>query len=74
MKKFKITKGNRVYIVDAKSHIDAINKVKSIKDGSIDYGTLTIDLNSPNELTSSKIVQELKSRIGNDKIAEIRGG
>lgn len=32
MKKFKITKGNRVYIVDAKSHIDAINKVKSIKD------------------------------------------
>lgn len=74
MKKFKITKGNRVYIVDAKSHIDAINKIKSIKDGSIDYGTLTIDLNSPNELTSSKIVQELKSRIGNDKIAEIRGG
>lgn len=46
----------------------------NIKDGSIDYGTLTIDLNSPNELTSSKIVQELKSRIGNDKIAEIRGG
>ena len=74
MKKFKITRGDRVYIVDAKSHIDAINKVKSIKDGSIDYGTLTIDLNSPNELTSSKIVQELKSRIGNDKIAEIRGG
>lgn len=74
MKKFKITKGNKVYIVDAKSHIDAINKVKSIKDGSIDYGTLTIDLNSPNELTSSKIVQELKNRIGNNKIAEIRGG
>ena len=74
MKKFKITKGNRVYIVDAKSHIDAINKVKSIKDGGIDYGTLTIDLNSPNELTSSKIVQELKNRIGNNKIAEIRGG
>ena len=74
MKKFKITKGNRVYIVDAKSHIDAINRVKSIKDGGIDYGTLTIDLNSPNELTSSKIVQELKNRIGNNKIAEIRGG
>lgn len=152
MKKFKITKGNRVYIVDAKSHIDAISKVKAvktdevrdsisqwkpgmseiglfqisykkgtvnqsilvkaatkedainkftkhqpnaevfgvneypnphfgepildsnIKDGSIDYGTLTIDLNSPNELTSSKIVQELKNRIGNNKIAEIRGG
>lgn len=38
MKKFKITKGNRVYIVDAKSHIDAINKVKSVKDSSIrDY-------------------------------------
>ena len=31
MKKFKITKGNRVYIVDAKSHIDAISKVKSVK-------------------------------------------
>lgn len=31
MKKFKITKGNRVYIVDAKSHIDAINKVKAVK-------------------------------------------
>ena len=34
MKKFKITKGNRVYIVDAKSHIDAINKVKSVKDST----------------------------------------
>lgn len=32
MKKFKITKGNRVYIVDAKSHIDAISKVKAVKD------------------------------------------
>ena len=31
MKKFKITKGNRVYIVDAKSHIDAISKVKTVK-------------------------------------------
>ena len=31
MKKFKITKGNKVYIVDAKSHIDAINKVKAVK-------------------------------------------
>lgn len=31
MKKFKITKGNRVYIVDAKSHIDAISKVNSVK-------------------------------------------
>lgn len=31
MKKFKITKGDRVYIVDAKSHIDAISKVKSVK-------------------------------------------
>ena len=31
MKKFKITQGNRVYIVDAKSHIDAISKVKSVK-------------------------------------------
>lgn len=38
MKKFKITKGNRVYIVDAKSHIDAISKVKAVKDSSIkDY-------------------------------------
>lgn len=35
MKKFKITRGNRVYIVDAKSHIDAINKVKSVKDGTV---------------------------------------
>lgn len=74
MKKFKITKGNRVYIVDAKSHIDAINKVKSIKDSGINYGTLFIDLNSPNELTASKIVQELKNEIRNNKIAEIRGG
>lgn len=31
MKKFKITQGDRVYIVDAKSHIDAISKVKSVK-------------------------------------------
>lgn len=38
MKKFKITKGDRVYIVDAKSHIDAISKVKAVKDSSIkDY-------------------------------------
>lgn len=38
MKKFKITKGNRVYIVDAKSHIDAISKVKAVKDSTIkDY-------------------------------------
>lgn len=38
MKKFKITKGNRVYIVDAKSHIDAISKVKAVKDSLIkDY-------------------------------------
>lgn len=74
MKKFKITKGNKVYIVDAKSHIDAINKVKSIKDSGIIYGTLFIDLNSPNELTASKIVQEVKNEIGNNKIAEIRGG
>lgn len=74
MKKFKITRGDRVYIVDAKSHIDAINKVKSIKDSGINYGTLFIDLNSPNELTASRIVQELKNEIGNNKIAEIRGG
>ena len=31
MKKFKITKGDRVYIVDARSHIDAISKVKAVK-------------------------------------------
>ena len=143
MKKFKITKGNRVYIVDAKSHIDAINKVESVKDSNIKdksyltqvevykksiiykddngyyyhtpiggrgakaykdntkdikvvkkridsdaeflsdskikdsgitYGTLFIDLTSSNELTASKIVQELKNKIGNNKIAEIRGG
>lgn len=152
MKKFKITKGNRVYIVDAKSHIDAISKVKAVKtdkvrdsisqwkpgmskiglfqisykkgtvnqsilvtaatkedainkftkhqpnaevigvneypnphfgepildskmkDSGINYGTLIIDLTSPNELTAQKIVQELKNEIGNNKIAEIRGG
>lgn len=74
MKKFKITQGDRVYIVDAKSHIDAINKVKSIKDSGIIYGTLFINLTSPNELTVSKIVQEVKNKIGNNKIAEIRGG
>lgn len=31
MKKFKITRGDKVYIVDAKSHIDAISKVKAVK-------------------------------------------
>lgn len=45
-----------------------------IKDSGINYGTLFIDLNSPNELTASRIVQELKNEIGNNKIAEIRGG
>ena len=45
-----------------------------MKDSGINYGTLFIDLNSPNELTASKIVQELKNEIGNNKIAEIRGG
>ena len=46
----------------------------SIKDSGINYGTLIIDLTSPNELTAPKIVQELKNEIGNNKIAEIRGG
>lgn len=46
----------------------------SIKDSGLNYGTLFIDLNSPNELTASRIVQELKNEIGNNKIAEIRGG
>lgn len=46
----------------------------SIKDSGINYGTLIIDLTSPNELTAQKIVQELKNEIGNNKIAEIRGG
>lgn len=45
-----------------------------MKDSGINYGTLFIDLNSPNELTASRIVQELKNEIGNNKIAEIRGG
>lgn len=54
-------------------YIDNI-KDSSIKDSGINYGTLFIDLNSPNELTASRIVQELKKEIGNNKIAEIRGG
>ena len=54
-------------------YIDNI-KDSSIKDSGINYGTLFIDLNSPNELTASRIVQELKNEIGNNKIAEIRGG
>lgn len=45
-----------------------------IKDSGINYGTLFIDLNSPDDLTASRIVQELKNEIGNNKIAEIRGG
>lgn len=45
-----------------------------IKDGGTYYGTLTIDLNSPDDLTAPKIVQALKNEIGNNKIAEIRGG
>ena len=54
-------------------YIDNIKDSK-IKDSGINYGTLFIDLNSPNELTASRIVQELKKEIGNNKIAEIRGG
>ena len=54
-------------------YIDNI-KDSSIKDSGINYGTLFIDLNSPNELTASRIVQELENEIGNNKIAEIRGG
>lgn len=54
-------------------YIDNIKDSK-IKDSGINYGTLFIDLNSPNELTASRIVQELKNEIGNNKIAEIRGG
>lgn len=45
-----------------------------MKDGGTYYGTLTIDLNSPDDLTAPKIVQALKNEIRNDKIAEIRGG
>ena len=54
-------------------YIDNI-KDSAIKDSGINYGTLFIDLTSPNELTAQKIVQELKNEIGNNKIAEIRGG
>lgn len=54
-------------------YIDNIKDSK-IKDSGINYGTLFIDLDSPNELTASRIVQELKKEIGNNKIAEIRGG
>ena len=54
-------------------YIDNIKDSK-IKDSGINYGTLFIDLNSSNELTASRIVQELENEIGNNKIAEIRGG
>ena len=54
-------------------YIDNIKDSK-MKDSGINYGTLFIDLTSPNELTASRIVQELKNEIGNNKIAEIRGG
>lgn len=54
-------------------YIDNIKDSK-IKDSGINYGTLFIDLTSSNELTAQKIVQELKNEIGNNKIAEIRGG
>ena len=54
-------------------YIDNIKDSK-IKDSGINYGTLFIDLTSPNELTASRIVQELENEIGNNKIAEIRGG
>lgn len=54
-------------------YIDNIKDSK-MKDSGINYGTLFIDLNSPNELTASRIVQELKNEIGNNKIAEIKGG
>ena len=54
-------------------YIDNIKDSK-IKDSGINYGTLFIDLDSSNELTASRIVQELENEIGNNKIAEIRGG
>lgn len=70
MKKFKITKGNRVYIVDAKSHIDAISKVKAVKDSSIKDYSPEVYVNELEKLIPEyikldklrdKIIESLKS-------------
>lgn len=64
MKKFKITKGNRVYIVDAKSHIDAISKVKAVKDSSIkDYSPEVYIKELEKLIPEYQRLSDLKSKI-----------
>lgn len=64
MKKFKITKGNRVYIVDAKSHIDAISKVKAVKDSSIkDYSPEVYVKELEKLIPEYQRLSDLKSKI-----------
>lgn len=76
VQEYMIQKGiNPTNVNQWKKKYESLTKDSSIKDdGGTYYGTLTIDLNSPDDLTASKIVQELKNEIGNNKIAEIRGG
>lgn len=75
VQEYMIQKGiNPVNVNQWKKKYESLTKDSSVKDSGINYGTLFIDLNSPNELTASRIVQELKNEIGNNKIAEIRGG
>lgn len=64
MKKFKITKGDRVYIVDAKSHIDAISKVKAVKDSSIKDYSPEVYINELEKLIPEyQRLGDLKSKI-----------
>lgn len=75
VQEYMVQKGiNPTNVNQWKKKYESLTKDSSIKDSGINYGTLFIDLNSPNELTASRIVQELKKEIGNNKIAEIRGG
>lgn len=64
MKKFKITKGDRVYIVDAKSHIDAISKVKAVKDSAIkDYNPEVYVKELEKLIPEYQRLSDLKSKI-----------
>lgn len=64
MKKFKITKGDRVYIVDAKSHIDAISKVKAVKDSAIKDYSPEVYINELEKLIPQyQRLGDLKSKI-----------
>lgn len=75
VQEYMIQKGiNPTNVNQWKKKYESLTKDSSIKDSGINYGTLFIDLNSPDDLTASRIVQELKNEIGNNKIAEIRGG